>query len=139
MLLSREQEIKKVFIQLGSRYNLPKDIILKLYNSLEEAKEDDLNISRKYHLDMIYHNIYDRLHIKSKDSKIYSFLYLQKDIGWVIQKEAEHIEYIAFKVSLHRQSENLKSGSHLILKKKSIPLPSLKAFCCAVVGFKIDI
>ena len=33
-LLSREQELKKVFLQLGNQRNIPHDIILLIYNLL---------------------------------------------------------------------------------------------------------
>ena len=36
-LLSREQEKKKVFIQLGKKFHLPLDIIILLYNSLRKS------------------------------------------------------------------------------------------------------
>lgn len=43
-LLSREQEKKKVFIQLGRKFHLPLDIIILLYNSLRKSIYHDRSL-----------------------------------------------------------------------------------------------
>ena len=42
-LLSREQEFKKCFLQLANQKGLPKDIILFIYQILQQEKEYDMN------------------------------------------------------------------------------------------------
>ena len=53
-LLSREQEVKKAFLQLGNQKNLPRDIILLLYNHLRYQSQKDTEIVRNYHLTNLY-------------------------------------------------------------------------------------
>ena len=73
-LLSREQELKKCFLQLANQRNLPKDIILFIYRILQQDKEYDMNQTRNYHLVNIYrttllgqtHLIYDESDYKNK-------------------------------------------------------------------------
>ena len=43
-LLSREQEKKKVFFQLGNRFNLPKELIIHLYQVLMNSIKHDMDL-----------------------------------------------------------------------------------------------
>ena len=53
-LLSREQEVKKAFIQLGNKKNLPRDIILLLYNLLRHQALKEIEQTRSFHLTNLY-------------------------------------------------------------------------------------
>ena len=48
-LLSREQEKKKVFFQLGKKFNLPLDIIVFLYNTLRKSVYHDRSLQINFH------------------------------------------------------------------------------------------
>jgi hypothetical protein len=39
--LSREQEVKKCFIQLGKKFGIPPDILKSMYNYIRKCKEED--------------------------------------------------------------------------------------------------
>ena len=52
-LLSREQEKKKVFIQLGRKFHLPLDIIIFLYNSLRKSVYEDSSLQINFHKNIL--------------------------------------------------------------------------------------
>ena len=52
-LLSREQEKKKVFIQLGRKFHLPLDIIIILYNSLRKSIYHDRSLQINFHKNIL--------------------------------------------------------------------------------------
>ena len=52
-LLSREQENKKVFFQLGKKFNLPLDIIIYLYNSLRKSIYYDRSLQINFHINIL--------------------------------------------------------------------------------------
>ena len=95
MLFSREQEFKKVFIQFGIKFNLPKDIIIFIYNILRKDKIKLIEQSRKFHLNNIYFEIYDRLGVDNKHRNFYCDGFTEKNICWIIGNEYKHIEFIA--------------------------------------------
>ena len=52
-LLSREQEKKKVFFQLGTRFGLPKELIIYLYNLLMNSIKCDISMATNYHRNIL--------------------------------------------------------------------------------------
>ena len=52
-LLSREQEEKKAFIQLGRKFHLPLDIIIFLYNSLRKSVHEDSSLQINFHKNIL--------------------------------------------------------------------------------------
>ena len=52
-LFSREQENKKVFIQLGRKFNLPLDIIIFLYNTLNKSVNYDRSLQINFHKNIL--------------------------------------------------------------------------------------
>lgn len=52
-LLSREQENKKIFIQLGRKFNLPLDIIIFLYNTLNKSVNYDRSLQINFHKNIL--------------------------------------------------------------------------------------
>jgi len=52
-LLSREQETKKVFFQLGKKFNLPLDIIILVYNSLRKSIYHDRSLQMNFHKNIL--------------------------------------------------------------------------------------
>lgn len=52
-LFSREQENKKVFIQLGRKFNLPLDIIFLVYNSLRKSVNYDRSLHINFHKNIL--------------------------------------------------------------------------------------
>tara|TARA_B100000161_G_C33526331_1_gene403742 strand:- start:612 stop:1247 length:636 start_codon:yes stop_codon:yes gene_type:complete len=51
--LSREQEKKKVFFQLGNRFGLPKELIIYLYNLLIDSIKHDTEIQINFHKNIL--------------------------------------------------------------------------------------
>lgn len=101
-LLSREQEKKKVFFQLGKMYCLPKEIIIYLYQVLMNSTNEDRQINIYYHRNILSAHLccpnYIPTDITLTDSKNplqYRFP-LGKDNEWFIryeQKKTENIMY----------------------------------------------
>ena len=52
-LFSREQEKKKVFFQLGKKFNLPLDIIILLYNTLRKSIYHDRSLQVNFHKNIL--------------------------------------------------------------------------------------
>lgn len=52
-LFSREQEKKKVFIQLGRKFNLPLDIIIYLFNTLHKNIAYDRSLQINFHKNIL--------------------------------------------------------------------------------------
>lgn len=52
-LLSREQENKKVFLQLGKKFNIPLDIIIFLYNTLRKSIYNDRSLQINFHKNIL--------------------------------------------------------------------------------------
>jgi len=52
-LLSREQETKKVFFQLGKKFKLPLDIIILVYNSLRKSIYHDRSLQMNFHKNIL--------------------------------------------------------------------------------------
>jgi hypothetical protein len=52
-LLSSEQERKKVFIQLGNRFKLPKEVVIFLYNVLLTSIKSDFSLIKNFHTNIL--------------------------------------------------------------------------------------
>ena len=52
-LLSREQEKKKVFFQLGKRFGLPKELIIYLYQILVNSIKQDRSLQINFHKNIL--------------------------------------------------------------------------------------
>tara|TARA_A200000113_G_scaffold71984_1_gene62895 strand:+ start:1305 stop:1973 length:669 start_codon:yes stop_codon:yes gene_type:complete len=52
-MFSREQENKKVFIQLGRKFNLPLDILILVYNSLRKSIDYDRSLQINFHKNIL--------------------------------------------------------------------------------------
>lgn len=52
-MFSREQETKKVFFQLGKKFNLPLDIIILVYNSLRKSIYHDRSLQMNFHKNIL--------------------------------------------------------------------------------------
>ena len=52
-LLSREQEKKKVFFQLGRKFNLPLEIIILLFNTLYKNITYDRSLQINFHKNIL--------------------------------------------------------------------------------------
>ena len=57
MVLFREQELKKTYIQLGNQFKLPKDLILIIYNHVLKIEKQLINFIHKTHICNIYYFI----------------------------------------------------------------------------------
>ena len=53
-LLSREQELKKVFLQLGNQKKIPYDILLLIYNLLRYQSQKEIESIKNFHLKNLY-------------------------------------------------------------------------------------
>ena len=52
-LLSREQEKKKLFLELGNRFNLPKELIIYLYQVLMNSIKHDRDLQINFHKNIL--------------------------------------------------------------------------------------
>jgi len=51
--LSREQELKKCFIQLGVKFGLPRELVMLLYNYTHVSEREEYDLTRMFHKNMI--------------------------------------------------------------------------------------
>ena len=54
--LYRHQELKKAFIQFGSKFRLPDEIVFKLYKMIQDSIREDEGMVRLYHKNMLLYN-----------------------------------------------------------------------------------
>ena len=54
--LYRHQELKKAFVQFGSKFRLPDEIVFKLYKMIQDLIQEDKDIVRLYHKNMLLYN-----------------------------------------------------------------------------------
>jgi len=52
--LGREQVMKGVFMQLGDKAGLPKEVVILIWQSMKQSEIDDEDLVREYHLCSIY-------------------------------------------------------------------------------------
>lgn len=106
-LLSREQELKKTFLQLGNKFGLPKDLIILIYTflALDKKKEEDLY--RYFYSNYISFNIYEPISSFGVEGMIFSqkdifspknpYSYripINRNIEWIIKSEKDHSVYL---------------------------------------------
>ena len=69
MIFSREQEIKKTYLQLGNKFNLPTDLIIYIYNIIRTNEKKIMNDIRIYHIDISCCGIKRKLTKKKRGRK----------------------------------------------------------------------
>ena len=101
-LLSREQENKKVFIQLGAKFCLSKELIIYLYNVLINSIKHDISMASNYHRNILSAHLccpnYIPIDITLTDSNNpfhYRFP-LGKDNEWFIKNESKRRKVILY-------------------------------------------
>ena len=101
-LLSREQEKKQVFFQLGNRFGLPKELIIYIYNLLMKSNKHDISMATNYHKNILSAHLccpnYIPIDITLTDSKN-PFQYrfpLGKDNEWFIKYEVNRVDNIMY-------------------------------------------
>lgn len=79
MNYSKEQKFKITFFQLGKKYNLPKEIIIYLYNYLRKINRCETNRIINYHKSIIFDNsiLNER------------FIPLNRGLEWFIKKTSD--------------------------------------------------
>ena len=88
-LLSREQEFKKVFLQLGNQKKIPYDILLLIYNLLRYQSQKEIESIKNFHLKNLYEltligwNINNHIDLDSKEFK--SKLPMNRGPEWSIK------------------------------------------------------
>lgn len=99
-LLSREQERKKIFFQLGNRFGLPKELIIYLYNVLMNSIKHDVSTATNYHRNILSAHLccpnYMQTDITLTNSKN-PFQYrfpLGKGNEWIIKSDSSRVESI---------------------------------------------
>jgi len=75
--LSKEQIIKKTYLQLGDKFNLSKDLILYLYNLVKDDSE-----IRIFHTNCIYRNT---LYIDATHANFKDYLPINQGVEWAIK------------------------------------------------------
>ena len=90
--LYRHQELKKAFVQFGSKFRLPDEIIFKLYKMIQDSIQEDEEVDRLYHKNMLlYNTLSHTIKVEEIDSQIEkdALQYLIPDgrgCEWAIQK-----------------------------------------------------
>ena len=99
-LLSREQERKKIFVQLGNRFGLPKDLIIYLYNILMNSIKYNMRMTTNYHRNILSAHLCcpncmqtDITLTNSKNPFQYRFP-LGKGNEWIIKSDSSRVESI---------------------------------------------
>ncbi|MAD57122.1 MAG: hypothetical protein CMK44_00935 [Porticoccus sp.] len=67
-LLSREQEKKKVFSQLGKRFGLPKELIIYLYQILMNSIKHDRSLQINFHKNILSFHLFSPNHMVIEDT-----------------------------------------------------------------------
>ena len=103
-LLSREQEKKKVFIQLGRKFNLPLEIIIYLFNTLYKNITYDRSLQINFHKNILSSYLcgpssstldIDNKFFSKKNPFQYRFP-LNKGNEWLIKSDYERKENIFY-------------------------------------------
>ena len=101
-LLSREQEKKKIFFQLGNRFGLPKELIIYLYQVLMNSIKQNISMTTNYHRNILSAHLccpnYIPIDITLTDSKN-PFQYrfpLGKGNEWIIKYEVNRVDNIMY-------------------------------------------
>ena len=102
-LLSREQEKKKLFIQLGRKFNLPLEIIIYLFNTLHKDIAYDRSLQINFHTNILSSYLCGPSSTLDIDNKFFSkknlFQYrlpLNKGNEWIIKSDYERKENIFY-------------------------------------------
>ena len=67
-LLSREQEKKKVFFQLGKRFGLPKELIIYLYQILVNSIKHNRSLQINFHKNILSFHLFSPNHMVIEDT-----------------------------------------------------------------------
>lgn len=101
--LSREQEKKKLFIQLGRKFNLPLEIIIYLFNTLHKDIAYDRSLQINFHKNILSLYLCGPSSTLNIDNKFFSkknpFQYrlpLNKGNEWLIKSDYERKENIFY-------------------------------------------
>ena len=103
-LLSRDQEMKKVFLQLGKKTGLSIDLIIYLFKIISLDKKQDELLCRLFHINYISFNIFEPFSSfglrgmtfsQERDTfsseNPYSYrIPLDRNIEWIIKSEVDH-------------------------------------------------
>ena len=90
--LYRHQELKKAFMQFGSKFRLPDEIVFKLYKMIQDSIREDEEVVRLYHKNMLlYNTLSHTIKVEEINSQIEkdALQYLIPDgrgCEWAIQK-----------------------------------------------------
>lgn len=102
-LFSREQENKKVFIQLGRKFNLPIDIIIFLYNTLNKSIFYDRSLQINFHKHILSSHLFNSSSIVEIDDTFFNIenpfqyrLPLGKGNEWLIKSDYARKENIYY-------------------------------------------
>ena len=101
-LLSREQEKKKVFFQLGGRFGLPKELIIYLYQVLSNSIKHDLNLQINFHKNILSSHLCGHTGVEINDKLLqpdnpFQYRYpLGKGNEWIIKSDSSRVENIMY-------------------------------------------
>jgi len=100
-LLSREQEMKKVFFQLGKRFELPKELIISLYQIIKNSIKYDMNLQINFHKNILSnhlcgHTIEINDNLLSSENPLQYRIPLGKGNEWFIKNESKRCKVILY-------------------------------------------
>jgi hypothetical protein len=121
-LLSREQENKKVFFQLGKRFGLPKELIIYIYQVLANSIKNDKNLQINFHKNILSNHLCGHTGVELNDQLLqpdnpFQYRYpLGKGNEWIIKHESARCE------------GSLYHGCYNQLKPRDIILNQIKIY-----------
>jgi hypothetical protein len=130
-LLSKEQTMKGLFLQIGTESGLPKEIMIAIYNQLRLSIISDQDYVRKHNSHYIYHNILcpemTPLYSKEWSSYFQSRCPMNRGIEWAIKWEGQHFGLNAF----GNRTKEVKARSYLMTQIKIL---GTESYLFTIVG-----
>ena len=100
MYLHKEQITKGIFLQIGNKYNLPKEIIITIYRYFKDDSE-----IRKFYKNLIYNSV---LNIDTNYINFNDYIHLKDNTEWAIKwKRGEILREIHLKIKIFSENNYL--------------------------------
>jgi hypothetical protein len=130
-LLSKEQIMKCLFLQIGTKSGLPKDIMIAIYKQLKLSLISDQDYVRKHNSHYIFHNILCP-EMAPSYTKVWSSYFqsrcpMNRGIEWAIKWEGQHFGLSVFG---HR-TKGVKARSRVMTQIKIL---GTKDYLFTIVG-----
>ena len=133
-LLSREQEKKKLFLELGNRFNLPKELIIYLYQVLMNSIKHDRDLQINFHKNILSSHFCGPSSTQDIDELLtlnnpFQYRYpLGRGNEWLIKSDSSRVENIMYygyydklkPMDIIHQQIKMYGDYHFLLKPRII-------------------